>query len=600
MAEADVPRRRFLPAPETPAYHALLAVVALLVLGPLGGVTAAYMTFSLGFFVGGQVLAGILGSVVTYGYGADGKHGANYMQTMAASVASMSGMGVLIQGMVWLGLPLPSAWALVLYFGCIGMFGIGVGMLYTPILVEKMRLEYPSGHAVANILRALTDKRLLRRSIGKLGGGAVGGIAAGALVDHVAFLGTLGLSASTVGTGLIIGSRIAVPALVMGGTLTLLAPYLRANGWLGPHDPFRKIGFLVALAMIMGAAVVDLVILAAEFARRVRGVGERAGEPPAADRLAAGGLGVRGLIAWIVLWGAALTAVATVLLHQSPWFVLFAVALSFVFVFINGISNGISDTNPISSAFVVAVLLMSALGLRDPGVGLMAASVLLVSCTVGVDMQQDRSTGWRLGSDRRIQFRYQAVGIVVGAVLCVVFARLFMTAYPVLRVDTFTHPEARVGAWQSAMTFKFVGALRGLGHLSSHQTRALGIGFAIGLVVQAARKGMLRSARWKAYVGSGSVAFAVGWIVDAVILPSPYASSFGGFVDLSASAWMAVGGVVASALAFVEARRRRAPSAGEALPEDMSTNSLVGGGLIAGESLYTLAAGIMSLLALLK
>ena len=33
------------------------------------------------------VLAGILGSVVTFGYGSEGKHGANYMQTMAASVA---------------------------------------------------------------------------------------------------------------------------------------------------------------------------------------------------------------------------------------------------------------------------------------------------------------------------------------------------------------------------------------------------------------------------------------------------------------------------------------------------------------------------------
>ncbi len=64
----------------------------MLVLGPLGGVTAAYMNFSLGFFVGGQVLAGILGSAVTYGYGAEGKHGANYMQTMAASVAGMAGM----------------------------------------------------------------------------------------------------------------------------------------------------------------------------------------------------------------------------------------------------------------------------------------------------------------------------------------------------------------------------------------------------------------------------------------------------------------------------------------------------------------------------
>src|SRR4029453_7210242 len=63
--------RRFLPPIDSPRYHILLATVAVFILGPLGGITAAYMNFSLGFFVGGQVLAGILGSVVTYGYGAD-------------------------------------------------------------------------------------------------------------------------------------------------------------------------------------------------------------------------------------------------------------------------------------------------------------------------------------------------------------------------------------------------------------------------------------------------------------------------------------------------------------------------------------------------
>ena len=84
------------------------------------------------------------------------------MQTMAASVASMSAMGVLLQAMIWLGLPEPPVWQLVLYFLCIGMFGAGVGMLYTPLLVDKMQLTYPSGLAVANILRALTDKALLK------------------------------------------------------------------------------------------------------------------------------------------------------------------------------------------------------------------------------------------------------------------------------------------------------------------------------------------------------------------------------------------------------------------------------------------------------
>jgi uncharacterized oligopeptide transporter (OPT) family protein len=606
--------RRFLPAPGSHRYHLLLGVVALFILGPLGGITSAYMTFSLGFSVGGQVLAGILGSSVTYGYGADGKHGANYIQTMAASVASMAGMGVLIQAMVWLGMPLPAPWKLGLYFGCIGMFGIGVGMLYTPILVDRLQLEFPSGHAVANILRALTDKRLLRRSIAKLGGGTGAGIAIGLalprltgwvvsrftlrkwLVTAQMAGATLGsLSASTLGAGMIVGSRIGVPALVMGAVGEWLVPRLRTSGVLGPHDPFRKIGFLVALAMIMGAAVVDLTIIGSEAVRRLRA--PRAGNP---DRTAmrAGGLGGAPLGAWVIGWGIALVLVAKLLLGQPLGYVLFALALAFVFVFINGISTGISDSNPISSAFVVSVLLMSALGLRSPVVAMMAASILLVACTVGVDMQQDRSTGFRLGSNRALQFRYQAVGIVGGAVLCVALAQLFMTAYPVLRVDTFAHPEARVGVWQSAMTFKFVGAIRGLGHLAPHQITALWIGFGIGLGTEIARKLLGRIQAYRTFIDSGRFGFAVGWIVDALLLSSPYASSFGGFVDLPTAAWFAAGSLLTPLLS---PRRRQtvAPESGDALPEDMSTASLIGGGLIAGESLYTLGAGIAALLALL-
>src|SRR5690349_23256232 len=119
---------RFLPRIGSPGYHLLLTAVAILILGPLGGISAAFMNFSIGFFIGGQVLAGILGSTVTLPYGAEGKHGANYMQTMAASVAGMCAMAVLVQAMVWLGLPEPPAWQMVLYFLCIGMFGVGIGM----------------------------------------------------------------------------------------------------------------------------------------------------------------------------------------------------------------------------------------------------------------------------------------------------------------------------------------------------------------------------------------------------------------------------------------------------------------------------------------
>src|SRR2546423_8888629 len=244
--------KRFLPPIGTPGYHLLLSAVAIFILGPLGGISAAFMNFSIGFFIGGQVLAGILGSTVTLPYGPEGKHGANYMQTMAASVAGMCAMAVLLQAMVWLGLPEPPAWQLILYFLCIGMFGVGVGMLYTPILVDRMQLAYPSGFAVANILRALTDKELLKKSITKLGSSMLIGYSAGLASLKITALSNIGMSASTVGAGMIVGARIAIPALVVAVIGWRLTPYLVSIHWLGPGEPYRKIGFVISLGTILG------------------------------------------------------------------------------------------------------------------------------------------------------------------------------------------------------------------------------------------------------------------------------------------------------------------------------------------------------------
>ncbi|MCY1082542.1 OPT/YSL family transporter [Archangium lansingense] len=597
--EGSAPRFGWLPTPGSWKFHLLLSAVAIFVLGPLGGIAASYMNFSLGFFVGGQVLAGILGSAVTYGYGPEGKHGANYMQTMAASVASMCAMSVLIQAMVWLGMPQPPAWHLMLFVGCVGMFGVGVGMLYTPLLVDRLQLDYPSGYAVANILRALTDKRLLKASIAKLGGGmGLGAVVAG-LTERVVALGSFGVSASTVGAGMVVGSRITVPA-IMGGLIGYaFTPYLRSIGWLGENEPFRKIGFLIGLAMICGAAVVDLSLLAVQAVDRVRNRAQApADEVPAWKQVS-----LPKLFGWVGFWAVAVVVVATQLLEQPLGFILFGIGLSLLFVLINGIAYGITDQNPISSAFVISVLLMSLLGLKNPLVGVMAASILLISTSVGCDMQQDRSTGWRLGTDRTIQFRYQVIGIVMGAVLCVGLARVFMSAYPVLAINQLDNPEMQVGQWSSAMTYKFVGAIRSLGSMSDHTVKALLLGLSIGFTIEVARKLLKRNARYQAFLKGSRAGYVVGWTMDSVLLSSPYASSFGGFVSLQSALWFGAGGVVSSLWNTLTKKpaphTAGSPGEGEALPEDMSTTSLVGGGLIAGESLYFLIVGLAGLLALL-
>ncbi len=585
-------------------YYIFLGVIAIFILGPLGGVTAAYMNFSLGFFVGGQVLAGILGSVVTYFYGPEGKHGANYMQTAAASVASMAAMGVVIQAMVWLGLPEPEPWKLILYYLCVGMFGIGVGMLYTPILVDKMQLTYPSGLAVANILRALTDVKLLKRSVGQLFSGMGIGAALPLFLEKaeslpgVALVAASGITTSTVGAGMIVGARIGLPATFYAFVLHALTPWFRANGWLGEHDPFRKFAFLIALGMIMGAALIDISLILVQFATQVR----KGGTAPAVAAPPEEGwkqTNMRRLVAFVAVAALAVIVVSNQVLQVPLGWVLFAVAFSFLMMMVNGISLGITDSNPISTAFVLSVIIMAALGLVNPIAGLLAGSIVFVCCSIGGDMQQDRSTGWRLGTNRTIQFRFQLVGVILGAVLAVYMAKLFMQAYPVLSINIHSHPEAKVAQWQSAMTYKFVGALKAITEPKPEQIPAIFVGVAIGAVTEIARKVVKQSERYKAWIKTRA-GFGFDFVLDCAILPSPYASSFAGFVELTTSIWFGAGGAFSSAWNTIAKRTAAKQPKGEELPEDMSTTALVGGGLIAGDSIAALVLGVIGLLALAK
>ena len=582
----SAPRWSWLPQPGTWKYYALLAVVGIFVLGPLCGVAASFMNFSLGFFVGGQVLAGILGSTVTLGYGVQGKHGANYIQTTASSVSSMSAMAVVIQAMAWLGLPQPPLWQLIAYMLCIGMFGVGVGMLYTPILVDRLQLTFPSGLAVANILRALTDPMLLRQSVGRLFGGMAVGIVGGIGAAKTALLGAISLSTSTFGAGMIVGARIGVAVLAGGLVSWAMVPYFISIGWLKQGEPFRKITFLIALGMIMGAALIDVsLLLLRAWQQR-----QRAAKASSADAQDWKKTNMRRLIVWVIFWGVAIVVVGSQVLHTPVGYLLLAVLLVFVFALVNGISMGMVDQNPISSAFVVTVILMAAVGLREPTIGLLAASVMLISTSEASDMQQDRSTGWRLGTNRTIQFRFQVGGIAMGAIMAVFFAQVFMSAYPVLQLDQTTlSADQQPEQWASAMTYKFVGVLRSLTDDKPYQRTAIWVGIAIGLATEVLRKMIKAHAGYRRFVGSGRTGLSIDLVLDAILLPSPYASSFGGFVNLPTAAWFAAGGAAASL--------PRKKDASEALPADMSTASLIGGGLIAGDALAALGLGLAGLLA---
>lgn len=578
--------RRFLPKLNSWQYFAMLVLVAVFLLGSLGAIMGAFMLFSIGFSVGVQVFAGIIGSIVTLPYGPEGKHGGNYMQTAAASVASIGSLCVLLQARAWLSLPEFDNLTLMAYVGSIGMFGIGVGMLYTPIVVDRMQLPFPSGHAVANILKALTDPKLLRMSVTKLGSGAIIGGVLGYGINAKGWLGSLGLSVSTVGAGLLVGARIAVPGFIAAYLGELMLPWLRSSGYVGPEDPYRKILFVVALGMILGASVIDISKIMYEAITKYRGQAvESAPDWQATNKLR--------LLLWVLGWGAAVLYIGMQWLHLPLTMLLLALGLSVVFLLINGISVGISDSNPVSSAFVIGVFLMGALGLQDIRVGLLCASVLLVACSVGVDMQQDRSTGWRLGTNRMIQFRYQMVGIILGSVLCVVLGQFFLNAFPVLQLNQFgVEKTEEMARWNSAFAYKLVGVLKGLTSPNPHFLPALELGIAIGFVIELLRRLIKRNKGYQAFVKSSRIGFGIDFILNTTILPSPYAFSFGWFVDLMTALWFAVGGTLSSVYNHFFVKQAEGEAIGK---EEMSGTSLVGGGLIAGESLAIMVIGVLAL-----
>ena len=128
--------------------------------------------------------------------------------------------------------------------------------------------------------------------------------------------------------------------------------------------------------------------------------------------------------------------------------------------------------------------------------------------------------------------------------LAVVLAKVFMSAYPILTQDQFSHPHLE-GAqkWQSAMTYKFVGALKGITNSQPHVLKALQLGIVFGLVIEIARKLIKSRPGYKKFATGSRTGRITDFLFDAVLLSSPYASSFGGFVELPTILWWTAGGV---------------------------------------------------------
>jgi hypothetical protein len=126
----------------------------------------------------------------------------------------------------------------------------------------------------------------------------------------------------------------------------------------------------------------------------------------------------------------------------------------------------------------------------------------------------------------------------------------------------------------------------------------LKLGIGIGLFIEIVRKFIKSRRSYAPFAKNSRTGRVTDFLIDAVLLPSPYASALGGFVELPAVLWWTAGGVGASLYEVIQNKlnARRPKLAEGELPADMSTMSLVGGGLIAGDSLAALALGLYGMI----
>jgi len=171
--------------------------------------------------------------------------------------------------------------------------------------------------------------------------------------------------------------------------------------------------------------------------------------------------------------------------------------------------------------------------------------------------------------------------------MAVVYARLFMSAYPVFSGRSDLDPaDQQPVAWASAMTYKFVGALRSLTDDKPYQRTAIWIGIGIGAAVQIARLALRASRAYRSLVAESRVGYAIGFRARCVRLAVAVRPTRRFFLNLSGRPGSGAGGAFSSLYNTWSERRDAAPARRPVASEWSHFSGR--GGLIAGDALAAL------------
>ena len=450
------------PVPSGTGYREISARA--IALGIIQGIamTAAftYAGLKLGFGVGGSSVAAILGLVILRGILRDGTIVENNInQTVASGInTASSGVVFTVPALLLLGLDF-NPWMLVIAAVAGSFMGIVVIIPLRKQMVELDRLRFPTGTAVATLLKATAsgrEKAVLLGIGAALSAAVVIGMElgvvpeewdVGALVGLPPYLGVaLYLSLMNLGAGLLSGKG-GMP-FFLGGVLAwwFLAPVAVNLAWIPPETVadggtvdflygtmFRPLGIGILIGgALMGVVLAFPAIKAAiqSLASAVK-VQQADGSSGPADELSARVLYVGVALSAVVLTGVVFVLDPSLGLPR----ILVAGIAGTVWIAVAGLivaqATGMTDISPLSGLALIAVtLLLGITGAIGTGKGLDDAAVsgaVVVAVAVGVavcvatsqcaDMMQDLKTGHLVGArpaaQQVVQFGVAWIGPLV-------------------------------------------------------------------------------------------------------------------------------------------------------------------------------------------
>ena len=488
-------------------------------------------------------MAGVLGSSLAALYKHKVTHLANYIQTMASASGSIAGLVVIQQANYWITGEFISKEVFFLFLIFASMYGSHLGSIFTPVLIDKWQLKYPSGFAVAALIEELISPEKLKKSIKKLSLSFASSFCFPLLGISSKTLLFSTISIATIGAGLITGIEIAFPALLMSlAGEFFFTSILTDYGIIKAGEPFQKAGFIYGLSIIASAALIKLTGLLLDVK---------------ASAKEGASTSLRALIP-LLFSGTGLLLILLIAFNLPIQNVVVALTFSFVFIAVNGIATGVSDFNPISSAFLISVIISQLIFPVNTSSSLIIGSVVLIATSVGVDMQQDMATGKILRSKRHLQRRFQLAGIIAGGFFAIILSETFFKGFPELLSGWSTED------WQSVMTTKIITAV-GINEINKGFLILAFAGFTTSSVLLLLRYYLFNKLKIKN-------------LILNILIPSPFAVSFGTFVQWHFTLWFALGGLASYLIELLSNNKDIAER----------NRAIIGAGFISGEAMYFL------------